>query len=84
MKRRTMRIGDRDVEATDVEIVERKNESVAEYRLEDGAVVRVATPVTSILRLHESWDVDGKPVYIAFVGTSVTVIEAPTNTQKKT
>ena len=82
-KRRKLQLGNREVDVTDVDIIERKHESVAEYRLEDGSVVRVATPITSVLRIEESYDWEGKPVYLAIPGTSVTVIHVSEELRQK-
>jgi len=71
-----MEIFGHEVEVTDVEIVERK-EHVSQYRLEDGAVIRVATPPTLIRRIEGQWNADGNPVYIVIVGTTTNVISAP-------
>lgn len=81
-KRRKLNLGTREVDVTDVDIVERKNEAVAEYRLEDGTVIRVASPITAVLRLDE-YDFEGKPIYLAVPGTSVTVIHVPDEVRKK-
>jgi hypothetical protein len=76
-ERQKINIGSRQVEVTEVGILERKGESVAEYRLEDGSIVRVATPITRIVRMEDSWDWEGKPIYLAIPGTSVTLVTVP-------
>jgi len=80
--RRKLNLGNRVIEVTDVGIVERKNEAVAEYHLEDGSIIRVATPITAVLRTDE-YDWEGKPIYLAMPGTSVTVIHVPDGMIKK-
>jgi hypothetical protein len=81
-RRRRLNLGDRTVEVADVNIVTRKGESVAEYELEDGTVIRVATPITSVFRM-DSYDIEGKPIYLAIPGTAVTVVEVPETLRKK-
>jgi len=81
-RRRKLNLGDRMVEVTDVGIVTRKGESVAEYELEDGTVIRVANQITSVLRM-DTYDAEGKPVYLAIPGTAVTVVDLPEALRKK-
>jgi len=81
-KRRKLNLGDRVLDVTEVDIIERNRESVAEYRLSDGSIIRVATPTTVVFRLDE-FDFDGRPIYIAVPGTSVTVVDAPESVRKK-
>ena len=81
-RRRKLNLGDRTIEVADVNIVKRKGESVAEYELEDGTVIRVATPITSVFRM-DSYDTEGKPIYLAIPGTSVTVVDVPEALRKK-
>jgi len=66
----------KDVEVTEVPIVKRF-EDVHEYHLEDGAIIRVATPTTSVVRLDEPKDAQGFPTYLVFNGTTVNVIQGP-------
>ena len=81
-RRRRINLGDRVLDVTEVDIVERNRESVAEYRLEDGSLIRVSTPVHAVFRMDE-FDIEGKPVYLALPGTSVTVVEAPDSVRRK-
>ncbi len=81
MQKRKMELFGREAEVMDVDIVERK-EHVAEYKLEDGTVIRVATPVTLVRRIEGQWNADGNPIYIVVTGTSTTVISAPEDIRK--
>lgn len=66
----------RQVEVTEVPILKRL-EGVHEYHLEDGSIIRVATPTMAVLRLDETRDAMGNPTYLIQNGTSVTVIQGP-------
>jgi hypothetical protein len=66
----------RQVEVVEVPILKRI-EDVHEYHLEDGAIIRVATPTMAVLRVDESKDAMGNPTYLVQSGTSVTVIQGP-------
>ncbi len=76
MQKHKINLLGRETEVTDLEIVERKGEHIAEYRLEDGAVIRVATPATLVRRL-EGQTVEGSPIYLVWIGTSTTVVSPP-------
>jgi hypothetical protein len=65
----------KDVEVTEVPIL-KSIEHVHEYHLEDGAIIRVATPTTGVIRLDEQ-DTQGNPIYLVYNGTTVNVIEGP-------
>ena len=62
-RRRTVRIGQEDVEALEMpyqNIAEHWNE----YLLNDGSVVRFKSVVTEILRLVDRYDREGNPQYL--------------------
>ena len=65
-----------EIEFTEVPII-RRAESVNEYELEDGTVIRVAVPTTAVLRLEGQTDVEGNPLYWVKNGTVVSVIRKP-------
>lgn len=67
------------LEVTEVPIV-KSIEHVHEYHLEDGAIIRVATPTMAVIRLDEVKDAQGNPTYLVHNGTTVTVIEGPKRT----
>jgi hypothetical protein len=81
-RRRKLNLGNREVEVADVEILSRKRESVAEYELEDGSIIRVSTPIASVLRMEE-FDVNGDPIYLAIPSTAVTLVQAPDSLKKR-
>lgn len=74
--KRSLRWLGRQVEVMEVPILKRA-EDVHEYHLEDGAIIRVATPTLAILRVDESRDAMGNPTYLVQNGTSVIVIQGP-------
>jgi hypothetical protein len=72
----------REISATEVPIVERR-EIPADYRLEDGSVVRFATVATAVYRLDGQYDAEGNPIYFIKNGTVVTVLSADPATKRK-
>src|SRR5271166_654988 len=72
----------RDVDVTEVPIVER-HETPAEYHLEDDSVVRFATVATAVYRLDGQYDMEGNPIYLIKNGTVVTVIHASPQTKRQ-
>jgi hypothetical protein len=66
----------KSLEVTEVPIL-KSDEHVHEYHLEDGAIIRVATPTMSVIRLDGVKDFQGNPTYLVHNGTTVTVIEGP-------
>jgi hypothetical protein len=77
MPERKMRVplGDTSVEVTDVAIRKRK-EDIFEYELEDGSVIRLGLVVTAVLRMNETWDGDGNPLYIVKHGIVTNTLTA--------
>ena len=52
----------REAEVTEVDVVEKKGERAAEYTLEDGAVIRVTTVPTSVVRIDGQYNSDGSQI----------------------
>jgi hypothetical protein len=75
-KKRKITLLGREVNVTDVPIVQR-TDHVSEYVLEDGSVIRFAAVPTSVLRLDGEWNADGSPVYLVAHGSVVTTVEWP-------
>ena len=78
----TLRLLGKDVPATEVPIINRIEEPM-ELQLEDGSLIRVVAPVTSVLRIDNEWDGEGNPVYLVKNGVAVTVIRAKDEYKKK-
>lgn len=80
-QKKILTLGDRKVSVTQLEIVERPlNEgALAEYRLEDGSVIRVSNIAAVVYRTDDLWDGEGNPLYIVKIGTSVTTVNATLN-----
>ena len=74
-KRVTIKLGPRQVEVTEIDIV-RRDERPAEYDLEDGATIRVANTAGVIYRMDEQDD-QGNPLYLVKNGISVIVVKSP-------
>jgi hypothetical protein len=75
-KHRTLSLGGRDVQVTEVEIVERSGETIAQYKLSDGSIIRVANNAAIVYRVDGQVDSDGNPFYLVKLGTSVTTVES--------
>ncbi len=71
-----MRLLGKEVEVTEIEIIE-KRDRAAEYRLEDGSVIRFTTVPTAVIRVDGEYNSDGTPVYLVTNQGVVTVVEAP-------
>ncbi|MDO8433250.1 MAG: hypothetical protein Q7S58_12655 [Candidatus Binatus sp.] len=81
-EKKTLTLGDQEVSVTELEIVKRSGESVAEYLLEDESVIRVANAAAIVYRMNDSFDTDGNPFYLVKIGTSVTTVKAPKQNKK--
>jgi hypothetical protein len=66
-----------ELEVTEVPIVSR-SEIAHEYTLEDGTIIRVATPTMAVFKVESQIDAEGNPFYYVKNGTSVAVIAGPT------
>jgi hypothetical protein len=74
--KRKLSLGNREVEVTELDIVKRSGEGLAEYILEDGSVIRVANVAAVVYRMDGQSDGEGNPLYIVKLGTSVTTVKA--------
>lgn len=81
MRKTKIRLFSREVDVTEVNIIERQ-EHVAEYKLEDGSVIRFAAPAMSVFRIDGEWDAQGDPLYFVAPGASTTVISAGEKTRR--
>ena len=70
-------LGGIEYTVTEVTVTDREKEPPLTYELEDGAVIRVANPVTVVYRLDGTSDAEGNPGYVVKTGTSVTVVKGP-------
>ena len=71
-----IKAGDREVEAELVDVVS-ESETANEYVLANGTVLRMKTPVTSIVRIVGETDTDGNPAYWVRHQTIVSVAKMP-------
>ena len=76
-----MTINGQAIQGSDVPIIE-SSEVWSEYKLEDGATLRVKFAVGSFVRLADQQDPEGNPVYLV-KGTVVSVPIVPESLQKK-
>jgi len=79
MKRVELKIGDKTVEGTLVDF-ETMREEYNSYKLSDGAVIRMKTVVTNIVRTEE-FTPTGEPVYIVN-SQNVLVADVPDELRK--
>jgi len=75
-EKQTVKWFGQDLEFTEVPILKR-SESVNEYELADGAIIRVAIPTTAVLRFEGQTDAEGNPIYWVRNGNVVSVIRKP-------
>ena len=78
----TLTLWGAEVPVTEVSIVNR-SETPAEYTLEDGSLVRVASVATQILRVDGQYDAEGLPFYLVKTGTVVTTISSPPSLRRQ-
>ncbi len=71
-----------DTEVTEVDIVER-DERMAEYKLEDGSVIRFISYPTSVVRLDGQHNPDGTPIYLVIASPVTVVVSAPAELKKQ-
>lgn len=76
IKRKAKLFGN-EIDVVEVPIVSR-SEGAHEYCLEDGAIIRVATPTLAIFKIENQIDAEGNPFYYVKNGTTVVVIAGPT------
>jgi hypothetical protein len=76
VRKKTIHLLGRDIEVTEVDIVE-KRDRAAEYRLEDGSIIRYTTVPTTVIRVDGEFNSDGTPVYLVTNQGVVTVVESP-------
>jgi len=74
--KRKLSLGNREVDVTELDIIKRSGEGLAEYVLEDGSVIRVANVAVVVYRMDGQSDGEGNPLYIVKLGTSVTTVKA--------
>jgi hypothetical protein len=66
-----------ETDVTEVDIIEKVTEKMAEYRLEDGSVLRFMALPTSILRLEGQFNEDGTPIYLVMSAPVTRVVSSP-------
>jgi hypothetical protein len=71
-----------ETEVTEVGIVA-KDERMAEYKLEDGSVIRFIAYPTSVVRLDGQFNADGMPLYIVLNSPITAVVSAPDHLKRK-
>lgn len=75
-ERKVLKLGDRDVSVTQVDILKRSGEGIAEYLLEDESIIRVSNIAAIVYRMDDTFDTDGSPLYLVKLGTSVTTVKS--------
>jgi hypothetical protein len=71
-QKRKMPIFGKEIDVADVPVVT-ATETINEYKLEDGSLLRVKNVVTSVVRIEDQFNADGTPIYLIF-STPVTVV----------
>ena len=83
MKKLTIPLLGHDTPVTELEITAKPRESVGEYVLEDGSIIRFAAVPTLVYRVDGQYNADGNPVYLVLHGTIVTPVHTPAELRKK-
>ena len=63
--------------------IEKSDEPMATYELEDGSVLKVRNIATSIIRLEGQFTPDGRPIYIVLTTPAVNVQKSKLSAPKK-
>ena len=83
MRKQVIPLFGHETPVTEVEITSKPKESVGEYVLEDGSIIRFAAVPTAVYRIDGQYNADGNPVYLVLHGTVVTPLHTPTELRKK-
>jgi hypothetical protein len=70
------------IEGFDVPI-EEALERWSEFKLEDGTVIRVRMNVISVIRIPDTYDATGGPVYVMNGAPTMAIVNVPDNLRKK-
>ena len=73
-ERKTLNLGGRNVEVTELEIKHRRREEPNEYELEDGTIIRVSSPSLVVYRMEGAPDLEGNPTFLVKTGISTVVV----------
>ncbi len=76
LEKKKLKLAGKEIDVVAVPAAESK-EYFNEYKLEDGAELRVKSVATSILRIEGERNPDGTPIYIVLTGTVVSVVHGP-------
>ena len=74
-RKKKIKWGDQLVEVTEISF-QTSGEHWNEYLLEDGAVIRLKTVTSEIVRLDEKYDADGNPMYV-IKSSNIVAVSAP-------
>lgn len=77
-----IKLAGKEIVVSEVPAVDSK-EFFNEYKLEDGAEIRVKSVATSIMRIEGEYAPDGKPLYMVLCGQVVSVGSVPEDLLKK-
>lgn len=59
------------------------NEKWSEYELEDGTVIRMKQVVFEIIRVVDTWDAEGNPMYVTKASPVLNIVSVPDSLKKK-
>jgi hypothetical protein len=77
--------GGQTVEGEEIETVDNAStERWSDYTLSDGAVIRIKTVVSSIVRLDGQYDGEGNPIYVIKSTPAVVVKSVPDAVKRRT
>ncbi len=64
--------------------IARSVEQFSTIELEDGTVLKTKISAIEALRVHDSWDEEGNPVYVLRRNEVVSIVKAPDNLKNMT
>jgi hypothetical protein len=80
--KKKLKLGGKEIDVVEIPVTDSK-EFFNEYKLEDGAQIRVKSVATSVLRLEGERNPDGTPIYLVLSGNVVNVMTGPDTREKK-
>jgi len=82
LQKKKLKLAGKEIDVTEVPAIESK-ELFNEYKLEDGAELKVKNVATSIMRIEGDQNPDGTPIYIVLTGNVVSVVRGPEESARK-
>jgi hypothetical protein len=62
--------------------IEESTERWSEIKLADGTILRVKQAVAAVVRLDQTWDAEGNPVYVVRSGPALAIVQVDESLRK--